>query len=155
MAETKSQQHFREERRYRTTYGKNPPIVVSKKTWMKVFLQTGSVLKRKAQLKLCTRRPLIIETIRITFQSNPSKPLRIASRQLKILQSTVHKILWRDWNYMHIKWRLCKPWNLMIGQFDTPPSMLEKISKDNIILSRRISEQIIRNTPLEYFQPNA
>ena len=62
------------------------------KRWFKTFMETGSILDRKK-----SGRPSIDEeatdAVRVTFHRSPRKSIRVASNELAIPGSTVHKVL--------------------------------------------------------------
>ena len=61
------------------------------KRWFKTFMETGSILDRKK-----SGRPSIDEeatdAVRVTFHRSPRKSIRVASNELAIPGSTVHKV---------------------------------------------------------------
>ena len=74
-------------------YHRQPPTR-SIYQWINKLKQTGSVLKGNT-----TGRPRVsderVEEVRDAFASSPSKSIRVASRQLNMPISTVHKVLRR------------------------------------------------------------
>ena len=61
-------------------------------TWFKNFMETGSILDRKR-----SGRPSIdektVDAVRVAFHRNPRKSICVASNELAIPRSTVHKVL--------------------------------------------------------------
>ena len=90
LAELKSV--TRVQRKFRLVYHRQPPTRRSIYQWMNKLKETGSVLKGKT-----TSRPRVsderVEEVRDAFVRSPSKSIRVASRQLNMPISTVHKVL--------------------------------------------------------------
>ena len=68
------------------------PHTNSIKRWFKNFMETGSILDRKR-----SGRPSIdeetVDAVRVAFHRSPRKSIRVASNELAIPRSTVHKVL--------------------------------------------------------------
>ena len=78
--------------KFRNEFGQDPPHTNSIKRWFKNFMETGSILDRKR-----SGRPSIdeetVDAVRVAFHRSPRKSIRVASNELAIPQSTVHKVL--------------------------------------------------------------
>ena len=70
----------------------NPPHIDSIKRWFKNFMETGSILDRKR-----SGRPNIdeetLDAVRVAFHRSPRKSIHVASHELSIPPSIVHKVL--------------------------------------------------------------
>ena len=90
LMETKSPTQT--QRNYRRRYGKAPPSRPSLKAWYDKFMETGSVGDKQR----CGRPKTADETverIQEAYAHSPTKSIRMASRQLQVPRSTVHRIL--------------------------------------------------------------
>ena len=80
------------QRRFRTFYGKTPPVRNSILRWAENFTEGGNVENRSGR-----GRPSIdentIQTVSNYFRSHPRRSIRRAETDLNIPRSTVHKIL--------------------------------------------------------------
>ena len=80
------------QRKFRNEFGQDPPHTNSIKKWFKNFMETGSILDRKR-----SGRPSIdedtVDAVRVAFHRSPRKSVRVASNELAIPRSTVHKVL--------------------------------------------------------------
>jgi len=80
------------QRKFRSEFGEDPPHTNSIKRWFKKFMETGSILDGKR-----SGRPSIdeetVDAVRVAFHRSPRKSIRIASNELAIPRSTVHKVL--------------------------------------------------------------
>ena len=80
------------QRKFRNEFGHDPPNTNSIKRWLKNFMETGSILERKR-----SGRPSIdeetVDAVHVTFYRSPRKSIRVASNELAISRSTVHKLL--------------------------------------------------------------
>ena len=80
------------QRKFRNEFGQDPPHTNSIKRWFKNFMETGSISDRKR-----SGRPSIdeetVDAVRVAFHRSPRKSIRVASNELAILLSTVHKVL--------------------------------------------------------------
>ena len=80
------------QRRFRREFGEDPPRTNSIKRWFKKFMETDSILDGKR-----SGRPSIdektVDAVRVAFHRSPRKSIRIASNELAIPRSTVHKVL--------------------------------------------------------------
>ena len=80
------------QRKFRNEFGQDPPHTNSIKRWFKNFMETGSILDRKR-----SGRPSIdeetVDAVRVAFHRSPRKSIRVASNELAIPRSTVHKVL--------------------------------------------------------------
>ena len=81
------------QRKFRNEFGKDPSHINSSiKRWFKNFMKTGSILDRKR-----SGRPSIdeetVNAVRVAFHRSPRKSIRVASNELAIPRSTVHKVL--------------------------------------------------------------
>ena len=80
------------QRKFRNEFGQDPPHTNSIKSWFKNFMETGSILDRKR-----SGRPSIdeetVDVVRVAFHRSPRKSIRVASNELAIPRSTVHKVL--------------------------------------------------------------
>ena len=80
------------QRKFRNEVGQDPPHTNSIKRWFKNFMETGSILDRKR-----SGRPSIdeetVDAVRVAFHRSPRKSIRVASNELAIPRSTVHKVL--------------------------------------------------------------
>ena len=79
--------------KFRNEFGKDPSHINSSiKRWFKNFMETGSILDRKR-----LGRPSIdeetVNAVRVAFHRSPRKSIRVASNELAIPRSTVHKVL--------------------------------------------------------------
>ena len=78
--------------KFKNEFGQDPPHTNTIKRWFKYFMETGSILDRKR-----SGRPSIdketLDAVRVAFHRSPSKSIRVASNELAIPQSTVHKVL--------------------------------------------------------------
>ena len=80
------------QRKFRNEFGQDPPHTDSIKRWFKNFMETGSILDRKRS----GRRSIDEETVdavRVAFHRSPRKSIRVASNELVIPRSAVHKVL--------------------------------------------------------------
>lgn len=89
---TESKSPVTVQRKYRTKYGKPPPPVNSIKRWLKTFMETGSVEKRKSSGRPRTSNETVA-AIQDVFDRSPSTSVRRASRELHIPRSTLHDVL--------------------------------------------------------------
>ena len=82
------------QRKFRNEFGQDPPYTNSIKRWFKNFMETGSILDRKR-----SGRPSIdeetVDAVRVAFHRSPRKSIRVASNELAITRSTVHKVLYK------------------------------------------------------------
>ena len=96
------------QRNFRTRYGRNPPSRTSIREWYKRFKETGSCQKQKS-----TGRPSTsaadVERVRESFQQNPRKSIRHASRELGLPTTTVHRILHKRLKFYANKVQELKP----------------------------------------------
>ena len=80
------------QRKFRNEFGQDPPHTKSINRWFKTFMETGSILDRKR-----SGGPSIdeetVDAVRVAFHRSPRKSIRIASNELDISRSTVHKVL--------------------------------------------------------------
>ena len=80
------------QRKLRDEFIQDPPHTNSIKRWFKNFMETGSILDRKR-----SGRPSIdketVDAVRAAFHRSPRKSIRVASNELAIPRSTVHKVL--------------------------------------------------------------
>ena len=80
------------QRKFRNEVGQDPPHISSIKRWFKNFMETRSILDHKR-----SGRPSIdeetVDAERVAFHRSPRKSIRVASNQLALPQSTVHKVL--------------------------------------------------------------
>ena len=80
------------QRKFRNEFGQDPPHTNSIKRWFKNFMETGSILDRKR-----SGRPSIdeepVDAVHVAFHRSPRKSIRVASNELDIPRSTVHKVL--------------------------------------------------------------
>ena len=80
------------QREFRNEFGQDPPHNNSIKRWFKNFMETGSILDRKR-----SGRPSIdeetVDAVGVAFPRSPRKSIRVASNELAIPRSTIHKIL--------------------------------------------------------------
>ena len=80
------------QRKFRNEFGQDPPHTNSIKRWFKSFMETGSILDRKR-----SGRPSIdeetVDAVRVAFHCSSRKSIRVASNELAIPRSTVHKVL--------------------------------------------------------------
>ena len=80
------------QRKFRNEFGQNPPLTNSIKRWFKNFIETGSSLYRKR-----SGRPSIdeetVDIVRVAFHRSQRKSICVASTELAISRSTVHKVL--------------------------------------------------------------
>ena len=80
------------QRKFKNEFGQDPPHTNSIKRWFKNFMETGSILDRKR-----SGRPSIdektVDAVRVAFHRSPRKSIRVASNELAIPRSTVHKVL--------------------------------------------------------------
>ena len=80
------------QRKFKNEFGQDPPHTNSFKRWFKNFMETGSILDRKR-----SNRPNIdeetVDAVHVAFHRSPRKLIRVASNELAIPRSTVHKVL--------------------------------------------------------------
>ena len=80
------------QRKFKNEFEQDPPHTNSIKRWFKNFMETGNILD-------CKRlgRPSIdketIDAVHVAFYHSPRKSIHVASNELAITQSTVHKVL--------------------------------------------------------------
>ena len=78
--------------KFRNEFGQDSPRTNSIKRWFNNFMETGSILDRKR-----SGRPSIdeetVDAVRVAFHRSPRKSIRVASNELAISRSTVHKVL--------------------------------------------------------------
>ena len=124
------------QRKFRREFGEDPPHTNSIKRWFKKFMETRSILDGKR-----SGRPSIdeetVDVVRVAFHRSPRKSIRIASNELAIPRSTVHKVL-------HKRLRL-HAYKLQIVQAlkpddrprraAFPEEMLQRIEDDNDYLN--------------------
>ena len=79
------------QRKFINDFGQEPPHTNSIKRWFKNFMETGSILDRKR-----SGRPSIdeetVDAVRVAFHRSSRKSIRVASNELAIPRSTVHKV---------------------------------------------------------------
>jgi transposase len=90
FCETKS--IIKKQPRYRTQYGRDPPSDNTIRRWVKQFQETGSVLRRKGARRPSTSQE-DVDGIQEAFPRSPQKPIRRASLQLGISQTTVWRVV--------------------------------------------------------------
>ena len=77
---------------FRNEFRQDPPHTNSIKRWFKNFMETSSILDRKR-----SGRPSIdeetVDAVRVAFHRSPRKSIRVASNELAIPRSPVHKVL--------------------------------------------------------------
>ena len=82
------------QRKFRNEFGQDPPHTNSIKRWFKNFMETSSNSDRKR-----SGRPSIdeetVDAVRVAFHRSPRKSIRVASNELAIPRSTVHKVLYK------------------------------------------------------------
>ena len=80
------------QRKFINEFRQDPPHTDSIKRWFKNFMETGSILDRKR-----SDRPSIdeetVDAVRVAFHRIPRKSIRVASNEVAIPRSTVHKVL--------------------------------------------------------------
>ena len=80
--------------KFRNEFGQDPPYTDNIKRWFKNFMETGSILNRKR-----SGRPSIdeetVNVVYVAFHRKPRKSIRVASNELAIPRSTVHKVLYK------------------------------------------------------------
>ncbi|GBM19514.1 hypothetical protein AVEN_107986-1 [Araneus ventricosus] len=81
------------QRRFRTTYKKDPNSDNSIRRWLTQFQETGSVLHRKGAGRPSTSQE-IVDRIPETFTRSPRKSTRQADVQLHMPHTTI-------WNVLH------------------------------------------------------
>ncbi|GBM24568.1 hypothetical protein AVEN_217141-1 [Araneus ventricosus] len=81
------------QRRFRTTYKKDPPSDNSIRRWLTQFQGTGSVLHRKGAGRPSTSQENV-DRIQETFTRSPRKSTRQAAVQLHMPHTTI-------WNVLH------------------------------------------------------
>ncbi|GBM54327.1 hypothetical protein AVEN_263039-1 [Araneus ventricosus] len=81
------------QRRFRTTYKKDPPSDNSIRRWLTQFQETGSVLHRKGAGRPSTSQENV-DRIQETFTRSPRKSTRQAAVQLHMPHTTI-------WNVPH------------------------------------------------------
>ena len=102
------------QRKFRNEFGQEPPHTNSIKRWFKNFMETGSILDRKR-----SGRPSIdeetVDAVRVAFHRSPRKSIRVASNELAIPRSTVHKVLHKRFGSMLTSYKLFKLLSRMIA----------------------------------------
>ena len=80
------------QRKFRNEFGQDPHHTNSIKRWFENFMKTGSIL----DCKISGRSSIDEETVdavHVAFHRSPRKSIRVASNELVIPRSTVHKVL--------------------------------------------------------------
>lgn len=125
-------------RNFRREYNRQPPSRSNILQWVNKFTNSGSVKKGKS-----TGRPRVLQErvaqVEVSFEVSPSQSIRVASRELNIPKSTVHKILRKRLGYYPYKLQLVhqlkpndKPRRLafatdMLDRIDDEPTFLSRI----------------------------
>ena len=79
------------QRKFKNKFGQDPTHINGIRRWFKNFMETDSIFDRKRW-----GRPSIDEetdAMRVAFHRSPRKSIRVASNEVAIPQSTVHKVL--------------------------------------------------------------
>ena len=78
--------------KFRNEFGQGPPHTNSIKRWFKIFMETSSILNRKR-----SGRPSIdegtVDAVRVAFYHSSRKSIPVASNELGVPRSPVHKVL--------------------------------------------------------------
>ena len=102
------------QRKFRNEFGQDHPHTNSIKRWFKNFMETGSILDRKR-----SGRPSIdeetVDAVRVAFHRSPRKSIRVASNELAIPRSTVHKVLHKRLRLHAYKLQIVQALNRMIA----------------------------------------
>ncbi|GBM05117.1 hypothetical protein AVEN_124310-1 [Araneus ventricosus] len=126
------------QRRFRTTYKKDPPSDNSIRRWLTQFQETGSVLHRKGAGRPSTSQENV-DHIQETFTRSPRKSTRQAAVQLHMPHTTI-------WNVLHNRLHL-NAYKVQIVQalhpndkprrFEFAEQILTRLEDDENYLSKR------------------
>jgi len=124
-------------RNFRTVYNRHPPSRSNILQWVNKFFNTGSVKKSKRP-----GRPPIpqqrVQELQAALERSPTKSIRVASRELNISKSTVHKVMRKRFGLYPYKLQLVqelKP-NDKPRRLHFATDMLARINNDPTFLKR-------------------
>ena len=81
------------QRQFKYEFGEDPPHINSIGKCFKNFMETESILDCKRSGRPNIEEPQIVDAVRVAFHRSPRKSIRVASNELAIPRSTVHKVL--------------------------------------------------------------
>ena len=100
------------QRKFRYKFGQDPPHINSTKRWFKNFMEIRKILDRKESSRPSNDDD-VVDAVRVAFHRNPRKSIRVASHELSIPRSAVHKVLHKRF-WLHAN-KLFKPLSRMIA----------------------------------------
>jgi hypothetical protein len=122
------------QRAFRKQFGRRGPAEMSIRRWYEQFRYRGCICHQgKGRMGRPSVTQETVDRVRETFTRSPRKSVRTASRELKIPEPTVRKILW--------KWLQLYPYKLQLVQKLQPDDPSKRLAFCEDLLSRMETDQ--------------
>jgi hypothetical protein len=121
------------QRRFRTTFGREPPTKISVYKWEKLFDQTGCIFKGKSP----RIRPVAeaqVDTVCAAFVCSPRKSTKHAARQLNMPHTTMHKNLRKHLKFKSYKYELLQ--HVTTWDKDVRSDFLSRLQDDELFTAK-------------------